>query len=68
MIPVLSCEFLFAATLALAPFDRLQMADKMFAKGMYADAAAEYNTLRGERTVSSDDVTFRIAECDRMLG
>ena len=68
MMPVLPCKLLFAATLALAPSDRLQMADKMFAKGMYADAAAEYNALKGERTVSSDDVSFRIAECDRMLG
>ena len=65
---ILPCKFLFAATLALAPSDRLQMADKMFAKGMYAEASAEYNALRGERSVSSDDVAFRIAECDRMLG
>ena len=59
---------LFAATLALAPADRLQMADKMFAKGLHAEAAREYAALRGEKTISADDVTFRIAECDRLLG
>ena len=68
MIPILSSKLLFAASLALAPADRLQMADKMFAKGMYADAAAEYAALKGEKTVSSDDIAFRIAECDRMTG
>ena len=59
---------LFAATLALAPADRLQMADKMFAKGLHAEAAREYAALKGDKTVSDDDITFRIAECDRLLG
>ena len=63
----LSCS-LFAAALALAPVDRLQMADKMFAKGLYAEAAREYAALKGEKTVSADDVAFRLAECDRLLG
>ena len=57
-----------AAALALAPADRLQMADKMFAKGMYADAAKEYRELRGEKTISETDIMFRVAECARMLG
>lgn len=68
MMSVLPCKLLFASALALAPSDRLQLADKMFAKGMYADAAAEYGALKGERTVSPDDIAFRIAECDRLLG
>ena len=59
---------LFAAMLALAPADRLQMADKMFAKGLYADAVKEYEALRGEKTISETDITFRIAECSRALG
>ena len=59
---------LFAATLALAPADRLQMADKMFAKGLYSDAIKEYAALRGEKTISETDITFRIAECCRALG
>ena len=59
---------LFAAALALAPADRLQMADKMFAKGLHADAAREYAALKGEKTISADDIAFRMAECDRLLG
>lgn len=68
MMPILSCKLFFAASLALAPSDRLQMADKMFAKGLYADAAVEYAALKGEKTVSADDIAFRIAECDRVMG
>lgn len=68
MMPIFTFNMLFAATLALAPADRLQMADKMFAKGLYADAAAEYAALKGESSVSADDITFRIAECDRLTG
>ena len=63
----MTCILLFAA-LMLAPADRLQMADKMFAKGLHADAAREYAALKGEKTISDDDLTFRIAECDRLLG
>ena len=63
----MTCALLFAA-LALAPADRLQMADKMFAKGLHADAAREYAALKGEKTVSADDLAFRLAECDRLLG
>jgi tetratricopeptide (TPR) repeat protein len=57
-----------AAALALAPADRLQMADKMFAKGLYSDAAREYGALRGEKTIAESDIMFRVAECARMLG
>lgn len=63
----LGCS-LFAAALALAPADRLQMADRMFAKGLHAEAAREYAALKGEKTVSADDIAFRLAECDRLLG
>lgn len=67
MLPVFSCRVI-AAALALAPADRLQMADRMFARGLHAEAAREYASLKGEKTVSADDITFRIAECDRMIG
>ena len=59
---------LVASSLALAPSDRLKMADRMFAKGLYAEAAREYASLDGAKSVSQDDIAFRIAECDRMLG
>jgi tetratricopeptide (TPR) repeat protein len=68
MMSIPFCNLFFAASLALAPADRLQMADKMFAKGLYAEAAQEYAALKGERTVSADDITFRIAECNRLCG
>ena len=68
MMSIPFCNFVFAASLALAPADRLQMADKMFAKGLYAEAAQEYAALKGDRTVSADDITFRIAECNRLCG
>ena len=59
---------LFGVSLALAPADRMLMADKMFAKGLYSQAVAEYTALKGEKTVSADDIVFRIAECNRKLG
>jgi TolA-binding protein len=59
---------ILAVALALAPADRLQMADKMFAKGLYSEAAREYQSIRGEKSVSQSDVLFRIAECDHALG
>ena len=64
----MTSSLLVAAALALAPADRLQMADKMFAKGLYADAVKEYAALRDEKTIAEADVTFRIAECSRALG
>jgi hypothetical protein len=68
MMPILFCKLFVAASLALAPSDRMQMADRMFAKGLYAEAASEYAALKGAKTVSADDIAFRIAECDRMIG
>lgn len=59
---------LLAATLALAPADRMQLADKMFAKGLYSEAVREYRAIGGAKTVSADDLAFRIAECEHALG
>ncbi len=59
---------IFAAALALAPSDRMLMADRMFSKGLYADAAGEYEALRSEKSVSAADVDFRLAECRHALG
>ena len=44
------------------------MADRLFAKGQYADAAAEYRTLVGQEGVKADEIRFRLAECDRAAG
>lgn len=55
----------FAVTLALLPTDRLAMADRLFNRGLYAEAAAEYRLLEGESTIAADELLFRIAECAR---
>jgi len=60
--------FLLAAALAIAPTDRLALADRLFNRGEYALAAVEYAALRGEKSVAADALLYRIAECDRALG
>ena len=59
-----------AALLALTvlPTDRLAMADRLFNKGQYADAAAEYRALKGADGIAEDGLKFRLAECSRVLG
>lgn len=68
LLPAMFPAAVFAASLALAPADRLLMADKMFAKGLHADAAREYAALRSEKSISGTDIEFRIAECAHALG
>ena len=58
---------LFAA-ITVAPSDRLAMADRLFNRGAYADARAEYEALRGEDVLPYDDLLYRLAECDRASG
>lgn len=60
LVPVLA--------IAVLPSDRLSMADRLFTKGQYADAAAEYRTLVGQEGVKADEIRFRLAECDRAAG
>ena len=56
------------AAIAVAPADRLAMADRLFGRGDYAGARAEYAALKGDGSLAGDDVLHRLAECDRMLG
>jgi TolA-binding protein len=56
------------AAVAVLPADRLAMADRLFNKGEYAAARAEYAALTGERSLAADEVLYRLAECDRALG
>ena len=56
------------AALAVLPSDRMAMADRLFNKGKYADAAAEYGALVGAEGVAADEITFRLAECNRATG
>ena len=60
---------LFAATqLAIIPADRMAMADRLFDRARYADARAEYIALKGADGIKSEDLLYRLAECERALG
>lgn len=56
------------AALAVLPSDRMAMADRLFNRGLYAEARLEYAALEGSRDVAGDELLFRLAECDRALG
>ncbi len=58
---------LFAA-LTVIPADRQAMADRLFNRGEYAAAKAEYVELSKEKSLSAEDILYRLAECDRALG
>ena len=57
-----------ALAIAVLPSDRLAMADRLFNRGRYADAEAEYRALVGAKGVAADELLFRLAECDRVQG
>lgn len=54
--------------LAVAPGDRLAMADRLFNRGEYAAAQAEYAALAGEKEIAADVIAFRRLYCDYQLG
>ena len=56
---------LLLATLAVLPSDRLAMADRLFNRGRYAEARAEYAALEGAKGIAGDELVYRLAECDR---
>ena len=59
---------LFLLSVTVLPADRLAMADRLFNKGQYADATAEYRALEKEKDIARDEILFRLAECDRVSG
>lgn len=59
---------LLVAAVTVLPADRLAMADRLFNRGEYAAARAEYAALSGEKSLSAEEVLYRLAECDRALG
>ena len=61
-------NILLISAISVLPSDRMAMADRLFSKGQYADAAAEYRTLVGQEGVKTDEIRFRLAECDRATG
>ena len=54
--------------IAVLPSDRLAMADRLFNRGRYDDAAKEYRALIGVKSIAEDELLFRLAECDRVSG
>ena len=61
-------EAIVLAALAVLPSDRLAMADRLFNRGDYKAAEAEYRSLVGEKSVAADELEFRLAECERATG
>ncbi len=59
---------LLIAALAVLPSDRMAMADRLFDRGAYADAQAEYVALKGVEGVPADELLYRLAECARATG
>lgn len=59
---------LLLAALTVLPADRLAMADRLFNRGKYAEAKAEYTALSAEESIAKDELLYRAAECERALG
>ncbi len=56
------------ASIAVLPSDRMAMADRLFDRGSYAAAKAEYAALKGAAGIAEDELSYRLAECARALG
>ncbi len=56
------------AAMTVIPADRLAMADRLFNRGEYTAAKAEYVELSKEKSLSAEEILYRLAECDRALG
>ena len=59
---------ILAASVAILPSDRMAMADRLFDRGAYAEAKAEYSALRGAEGVPADELLYRLAETCRVTG
>ncbi|MBE6381712.1 MAG: tetratricopeptide repeat protein [Lentisphaerae bacterium] len=53
---------------AILPSDRMAMADRLFDRGAYNEAKAEYTALIGAEGVAPDELLYRLAESLRALG
>ena len=59
---------IIAAAAAILPADRMSMADRLFDRGMYAEALEEYSSLEGSAGIAGEDILYRLAECQNALG
>ena len=55
------------AVITVAPSDRMAMADRLFNRGAYKDARAEYAELLKNKELAEDELLYRFAECERAL-
>jgi len=56
---------LWAQVATVLPADRFAFAGRLAKMGMHAEAAREYETLRGEKSLPGDEVLYRLAEAYR---
>jgi len=61
-------ELLLLGAITVLPSDRLALADRLFNKGLHAEAMVEYEALRNEPSIAPDELLYRFAECDRAAG
>ena len=61
---MISALYFLIGALAVAPSDRLAMADRLFNRGEYAAAQTEYAALAGEKEIAADVIAFRRLYCD----
>lgn len=59
---------IIAASVAILPSDRMAMADRLFDRGLHAEARNEYIALKGTPGVPEDELLYRIAEATRASG
>lgn len=59
---------LIIASAAVLPSDRLAMADRLFDRGEYVSAKKEYDALKGATGIAADELLYRLAECNRLVG
>ena len=59
---------LIIASVSVLPSDRMAMADRLFDKGDWAAAKAEYAELKGAKGIAGDELLYRLAECERQGG
>ncbi|MCQ2389356.1 MAG: tetratricopeptide repeat protein [Kiritimatiellae bacterium] len=58
----------FLVFAAAAPADRLALGNRFSKLGMYAEARAEYQAVKGNAAVPQDEVLYGIGDCENKLG
>ena len=56
------------SAIAVLPSDRMALADRLFNRGEYESARAEYSALAGAEGIEKGELEYRLGECCRALG